>query len=159
MLHLDMCTPQGLLLDMSGQQELLVLTTCKLHEPGLHLSLSKLQWCAASGRTVLLMDVSTVYTTEACDAPGRVYATVQGPELHLDNRSLCTAPGGVSSQQGLELHVHMSTLQRPVLHLDVSTHPGPKLHLDPPLHMFFLKKYTFENFICLFCVYKIKNKY
>jgi hypothetical protein len=48
-------------------------------KPVLLLEFSRLQ------RPVLYMN----YTAEACAAPGGVYTTAHGPELHMDNRSLC----------------------------------------------------------------------
>jgi hypothetical protein len=36
----------------------------------------------------------------------------------------------MSTPNGSELHLDVSTLQRPVLHLDMSTPHGPELHLD-----------------------------
>jgi hypothetical protein len=38
----------------------------------------------------------------------------------------------MSTPQGLEMHLNMSILQRPLEHLDVSTsqHQDPQLHLD-----------------------------
>jgi hypothetical protein len=59
-------------------------------------------------------------------------STPQGPELHLDvstiQRPLLLLD--VSTPQGLELHLDLSTLQRPALHLDGSTLQGHELQLD-----------------------------
>ncbi len=61
-----------------------------------------------------------LHTTEAWAEAGRVYTTYSNPVRHLY----------VSTPQGHELQLDVSTLQNPVLHLYVSTPQGPKLHLD-----------------------------
>jgi hypothetical protein len=81
---------------------------------------------AASGR---------IYTTEACAAPGGVYATgAWAASGHVYTKEACAAPGGVyttgpeqhkvSTPHGLELHLYVSTLQSPVLLLKVPTPLG-----------------------------------
>jgi hypothetical protein len=60
-------------------------------------------------------------------------STRQGSELHLDVSTLQrhVLYLEVSTTQGPELHLDVSTIQRPaVLLLDVSTPQGPELHLD-----------------------------
>jgi hypothetical protein len=52
-------------------------------------------------------------------------STPQGPELHLDmstiQRPVLLLDVSTVTPQGLELHLDLSLLQRPVLHLDLST--------------------------------------
>ncbi len=77
-------------------------------------------------KPVLLLDVPTL------QMPVLVYvSTPQGPELHLDvstlQRGLPVLLLDVYTPQWPKLHLDVSTLQRPVLHLDnvdMSTHRG-----------------------------------
>jgi hypothetical protein len=65
----------------------------------------------------------TVYTTEACAAPGRIYTL--GCELHwncLHCIGLCCTRKCLHT--GIWAALELSTLQKPVLHPDVSTHWG-----------------------------------
>ncbi len=77
--------------------------------------------CAATG---------LVYTyTEAC--ADLSVPILQGSELHLmclDNRSLCWS--GRVYITGAEMHLDVSTQQRPMLHRDVSTLQRITPHLD-----------------------------
>jgi hypothetical protein len=85
----------------------------------------------------------SVYTTESCAAPGRVYAI--GARLHLDLSTLARPL----------LHLDVSTLQRPVLLLDVSTHKSlAELHLavsgqQKPLLL--LDVSTVQSISCTMC--------
>jgi hypothetical protein len=69
-------------------------------------------------RPLLLLDISTK----------------QRPELYLERVWRTGACAGLDMSIlhniGPELHLHLSTLQRPLLHLGVFTPQGPKLHLD-----------------------------
>jgi hypothetical protein len=60
--------------------------------------------------------------------------TLLSPELHLDfvwtTRACVVLLLDISTPQGPELHLVVSTLQKSVLPLDVSTPQGPEMQLD-----------------------------
>ncbi len=87
-----------------------------LHKPVLHPDVSTHWGMSCTG---------TVYTTEACAAPGHVYTL--GYEMHwncLHYRGLCCTRTCLHT--GVWAAQKVSTLHRPVLHPNLSTHRGMK---------------------------------
>jgi hypothetical protein len=96
----------------------------------LHIDASTLQRPVLSYIIVSSAASEGVYTTEACTS--QEMSTLQGLELHLDV-SILKRPvllPDVSTLQRTVLHLDVSTLQRPELHLDVSTLQRPVLLLE-----------------------------
>ncbi len=97
-------------LDLCGKKEsVLIIIVSTQQGPELHLDVSTLQ------RPLLRLDISSK----------------QRPELYLERVRRTVACAGLymsilhtAHSIGPELHLHLSTLQRPLLHLYVSTPQG-----------------------------------
>jgi hypothetical protein len=83
-------------------------------------------WCLLS---TLCVAPWSVYTRGAWAAPGLIWTTGAGAVPGGADITETWAAHGRVYTQGLELHMDVSTLQRPLQHLDLSMPQGPQLHL------------------------------